>query len=103
MKKDITYILTSNNKRIRAAIEKAGIYVCPCASFENAVWLKYSTVVGNGVHGTGYYDDEVGTKTVQEELSRFVHECKCPYFCLSVHEFINKIKEFENGKGTKTE
>ena len=102
MMKDVTYILTDNNKKIRAAIEKAGIYVCPCASFENAVWLDYSTTIGRGVHGKGYYGKEMGTKSIQEELASFLRDCDYPYFCLSVQEFIKKIKEFEDGKENKT-
>ena len=92
---DKTFILKNNSEEIRKKITDAGISVCFCASFEDADWLDYSTAVGNGVHGVGYPD--VGM-TKEETLALYKHEVKNPIWCKNVDEFINLIKEFENGK-----
>lgn len=83
-------VLKDNSPEIRDKIKTSGIEVCHCAEFKNSVWLDYSGV--NGVHGVGYYNEEVGTKSVQEELNRFVTENKDIIFCQDVNEFIDKIK-----------
>lgn len=93
-----TFILKQNSEVIRQKIKDAGIRVCICASFKDACWLDYSTVVANGVHGVGYFGEEVETHSVEEELARFLAECKNPIFCKDVDEFIRLIKEFEDGK-----
>ena len=84
-----TFILKQNSEEIRQKIKDAGIRVCICASFKDSCWLDYSTVVANGVHGIGYFE---------EELARFLAECKKPIFCKDVDEFIRLIKKFEDGK-----
>lgn len=83
-------VLKDNSPEIRDKIRTSGIEVCRCAYFKDSVWLEYSGV--NGVHGVGYYDEEVGTKSVQEELDRFVAENKDIMYCENVDEFIEKIK-----------
>lgn len=95
---DKTFILKENSESIRKKITDAGIRVCICASFVDADWLDYSTVVANGVHGIGYFGEEVGTHSVEEELARFLAECKNPIFCKDVDEFIRLINEFEATK-----
>ena len=95
---DKTFILKENSESIRKKITDAGIRVCICASFKDAVWLDYSTVVANGVHGIGYFGEDVETHSVEEELARFLAECKNPIFCKDVDEFIKLIKEFESTK-----
>ena len=92
---DKTFILKNNSEEIRKKITDAGISVCFCASFDDADWLDFSTAVNNGVHGVGYPD--VGM-TKEETLALYKHEVKNPVWCKDVDEFINLIKEFENGK-----
>lgn len=84
-----TLVLKNNSPEIRDKIKAYGIEVCPCAEFRDSVWLDYSGI--NGVHGVGYYSEEVGTKSVQEELDRFVAENKDIKYCKDVDEFINEI------------
>ena len=79
---------------IRDKIKASGIEVCHCAEFKDSVWLDYSGV--NGVHGVGYYDEEVGTKSVQEELDRFAAENKDIVYCKDVNEFITKTKNYDS-------
>lgn len=96
---DKTFILKENSFAIRKKIEKSGIDVCVCASFKDADWLDFSTVVDNGVHGVGYpYEGE----TKETTLAIYVHELKNPVWCNNVDEFINEIKKWyaskENGE-----
>ena len=92
---DKTFILKENSEAIRKKITDAGINVCRCASFVDADWLDYSTVVANGVHGNGYpYEGMNKEKT----RAMFLHEVKNPIWCKDVEEFIRLIKEFEDGK-----
>lgn len=83
-------VLKDNSPEIRDKIKTSGITVCPCAEFKNSVWLDYSGI--NGVHGVGYYSEDVGTKSIQEELDRFVAENKDIIFCQDVDDFILRIK-----------
>ena len=53
------------------------------------------------VHGLGCYGDDVGTTSIQEELDRVVKENKNIVYCKDVTDFINKIKESENGRSNK--
>jgi len=93
-----TFILKENSEEIRKKISDMGIRVCVCASFKDACWLDYSTRVNNGVHGVGFYGGEMDTHSQEEELARFLGECKNPVFCKDVDEFIRLIKEFEYEK-----
>ena len=94
----MTYILRDNNEEIRQKILDSGIGVCVCASFEDACWLDFHTSIhGKEVHGVGYYGEE--TNTQEEELKRFVNECKDPYYCVDVDELIERIKEYEQIAG----
>ena len=92
---DKTFILKENSEAIRKKITDAGIDVCHCASFVDADWLDYSTVVANGVHGNGYPFEGM---TKEETRALFLHEVQNPVFCNDVDEFIRFIKEFKNGK-----
>jgi len=95
-------VLKENSPEIIQAIKDSGIKVCGCVKFKNSVWLDYSGVTPNVVHAVGYYDEElVGTKSVEEELKRFVGENKDIVYCKDVNEFISKIKEIENGRSNK--
>lgn len=89
----MTYYLRDNSETIRQKIKTAGIHVCICAEFKDACWLDYSTVVGNGVHGVGYYGDEVGTSSQQEQLDLFLSEAHDLVECKDVDEFIEKITQ----------
>ena len=92
---DKTFILKENSESIRKKITDAGIRVCICASFVDADWLDYSTVVANGVHGNGYPYEGM---TKEETRALFLHEVKNPVWCKDVEEFIRLIKEFEATK-----
>lgn len=95
-------VLKENTPEIIQAIKDSGIKVCGCVKFKNSVWLDYSGVTPNVIHAVGYYDEElVGTKSVEEELNRFVGENKDIVYCKDVNEFISKIKEIENGRSNK--
>lgn len=86
-----TLILKDNSKDIISKLKEAGINCCTCCTF-NAPWLEFNFGVTNLVHGVGYPDEDEGT-TSEQELERFVAECKNPYYCKDVEEFITKIKE----------
>ena len=86
-----TLILKDNSKDIISKLKEAGINCCVCCTF-NAPWLDFNFGVTNLVHGVGYHDEDEGT-TSEQELERFVAECKDPYYCKDVEEFITKIKE----------
>ena len=92
---DKTFILKENSEEIRKKITDAGISVCLCAEFTDAEWLEYYTSIANGVHGNGYPYEGM---TKEEPRALFLHEVKNPVWCKDVDEFINIIKEFENGK-----
>ena len=90
------FILKNNSEEIREKIKAAGIRVCCCAWFKDACWLHYSTVVANGVHGVGYFDDIDNVKSQEEELKSFLSEVRNPVICADVDEFITHIKKFCN-------
>ena len=88
----MTFYLRQNTKEIRDKIAQSGIDVCVCAAFKDACWLDYSTIVGNGVHGVGYYGAEMGTNSRKEALDMFLAEAHDLVECKDVDEFISKIK-----------
>ena len=94
-------ILKENSEKIRQALTDAGIKPCVCTTFKNNVWLDYTGATSTMVHGLGCYGDDVGTTSIQEELDRVVKENKNIIYCKDVTDFINKIKEFENGRSNK--
>lgn len=86
--------LKQNTPEIREKIKQAGIEVCECAEYKDSVWLSYTGATPNKIHGVGYYDEEVGTKSVQEELDRFVAENKGQIWeFFNVDAFIEMIKK----------
>ena len=91
----MTIILKENSEAIRERIKEAGIKVCICARFVDACWLDYNPGITDLVHGVGYYGEDVGTSSQEEECARFLAECREPVFCADVDEFIEKIKESE--------
>lgn len=91
-----TIVLKENNEITRQKIIKAGIDVCRCAWFTNSCWLVYHVGVCYNVHGAGYIGGETETKSVEEELARFVAENKDIVCCDSVDSFIDTIKELTN-------
>ena len=90
-----TLILKEHNKEIVKQLIAAGIPCCTCVDFFDAPWLEYNHGVTEYVH-VGYPDNDEGT-TSEQELKRFVSECKDPYYCKNVEEFINEIKKQQNG------
>ena len=97
----MTIILKENNEAIRQKISDAGIRVCTCAKFVDACWLDFNPGVTDEVHGVGYYGEEVGTKSQEEELARFMAECAEPIFCKNVNDFIRKIKKYREVCSTR--
>lgn len=96
-----TFVLKDNSEEIRQKIISAGIDVCICASFVDSCWLDYSTVVHNGVHGLGYYSEEVGTYSQEEAIALFLSECENLVECKDVDEFISLIKDFETKRNAE--
>ena len=97
---DKVFVLTENSEEIRKKIKAAGIQVCRCASFEGACWLDYQTNITDMVHGVGFTDEVgafCGLDTQEKALEAFVSDCMNMVVCKDVDEFINYIKEFENG------
>ena len=94
-------VLKENTPEIIHKLTSAGISVCCCVDFKESVWLDYTGATPYQVHGVGYPCEEMGTKTIEEELKRFEAENKDIVYCKDVDEFINKIKEIENGRSNK--
>lgn len=88
----MTIVLKQNNKDIRDAINAAGIGLCLCTEFANAVWLIYSGVTTD-VHGLGYSDEVDGNRSVDEVIKCFQAENKDIVYCKDVKEFIETIKQ----------
>lgn len=89
----MTILLKENSEEVRQKILDAGVGVCVCASFEDACWLDFHTsIMSRKVHGVGYYGEEVGTKTQEEECERFLAEARDLYVCKDVDEFIILVK-----------
>lgn len=87
-------VLKQNSHEIREKIKQAGIEVCECAEFKDSVWLSYTGATPNKIHGVGYYDEEVGIKSIQDELDRFVTENKGQIWeFFNVDAFIEMIKK----------
>lgn len=89
-------LLKQNSPEIRKRIEMAGISLCICAEFEDAVWLEYGVGLNAfyDVHGIGYHEDD---ETLEGELAFYEYEIKkygtTVIECKDVEEFITKIKE----------
>lgn len=91
-----TILLKDNSKAIRKKIFDAGIKVCICASFDKACWLDYHTKLTHTVHGVGYYDG-FEFKTQKEACDRFMAEEMNIRVCKDVDEFIEAIKNCDDG------
>lgn len=87
-----TLILKENNPQIREKLLAAGIECCECCEFK-APWLNYNRAITPLVHSVGYPSDAEDTTTEEQRLDCYVKECKDPYYCKDIEEFINKIKE----------
>ena len=89
-------VLKQNSSEIRQKIEDAGIRVCICCSFKNAVWLVChpESEAAFDVHGVGYSDENL---PVEDELAFVEYDWKQYNVkvieCKDVDEFINRIKE----------
>lgn len=89
-----TIVLKENNEAIRKKIEEAGIELCPCASFEDSIWLDYSDITPNIVHGVGYPFEY---ETPEQHLRNFEAEIKGhAVWCKDVNEFIKEIQNYGN-------
>lgn len=87
-----TLILKEHTLDIVKQLIDAGIPCCTCVDYTEAPWLDYNHSITKQVHSVGYPDNTRGT-TSEQELKRFVDECKDIYYCKNVGEFIAKIKE----------
>jgi hypothetical protein len=90
-----TLILKEHTLETVKKLIDAGIPCCTCVDYTEAPWLDYNHSITKYVHSVGYPDNDEGT-TSEQELKRFVDECKDPYYCKDVEEFITKIKEQRN-------
>lgn len=90
----MTYVYKHNTETVRNALGKAGVKLCRCCSFKNAVWLSFSGVT-DMVHGEGYSDETDGNRTVDEVIKRFENDCNDICYCHSIDEFINNIKTMQ--------
>lgn len=71
-----SYFIRKNTPELRLKLRKLGYNMCPCALFEDSVWLHISFLTSEPTfHGIGYVDEEyTGRKTIQEELDFFLYE-----------------------------
>lgn len=51
-----SYYLADNSPEIRQELKEAGIDLCRCCEFEDAIWLHYIKDT-NRVHGVGYKNE----------------------------------------------
>ena len=67
--------IRKNSLELQMKLSDMGYYICPCAKFEDAVWLDTSKI-GGTVHGVGYFDSEIKYTdcTREKELKRFIRE-----------------------------
>ena len=67
--------IRKNSEELKKKLSDMGYYICPCANFEDAVWLDTSKI-GGTVHGVGYFDSEIKYTdcTREKELKRFISE-----------------------------
>lgn len=90
---NMTLVLKDNSPEIREEIKKAGIELCKCAEFENAIWLDFTN--HNGVHGVGYSDETEGNLSVEQVLKNFTAENQDAVYFTSVYDFIFAIKQIK--------
>lgn len=71
-----SYFIRKNTPELRDKLKELGYHICPCALFEDSVWLHTSFLTDEPiVHGIGFVDEEyTGRKTIQEELDFFLYE-----------------------------
>lgn len=90
----MTILLKQNSEAIRESIRQAGIKLCECTRFVDAVWLDYNPGVTDSVHGLGYPMEGM---TKEETIAFIEHEWSLygtrVVECKDVEEFITKIKE----------
>lgn len=71
-----SYFIRKNTPELRNKLKELEYYICPCALFEDSVWLHTSFLTDEPtVHGIGFVDEEyTGRKTIQAELDFFLYE-----------------------------
>mgnify|MGYP006991635829 CR=1 FL=1 len=71
-----SYFIRKNTLELRDKLKELGYHICPCALFEDSVWLHTSFFTDEPtVHGIGFVDEEyTGRKTIQAELDFFLYE-----------------------------
>ena len=67
--------IRKNSEELQRKLSDMGYCICPCANFEDAVWLD-TYKIGVTVHGVGYFDSEIKYTdcTREKELKRFIRE-----------------------------
>lgn len=101
------FILKENTEEDRIKIQNAGISICCCTEFEDAIWLDcrpMDKMLQDEhhylVHGMGYDEDnEFGYKgnpkgMVAFDLDNAAKHGQTPIYCDNVDEFIHYIKVF---------
>ena len=100
--------LRLNSLEIRDKLEVYKINLCPCAKFDEALWLSTSRLEGaKPVHGIGSDLDIIVDYTPEKELERFLKEESSDYIDCgeNVEMFINLAalnrpdsEQLDNGK-----
>ena len=91
-------VLKQNSREIREKISDAGIDVCHCAGFFDAVWLDFYPSVGN-VHGLGYPYEGMTKEQTIEFIQYDWNKCGTDViYCKDVDEFITQILKYKDGK-----
>lgn len=71
----IDIILKVNSSLVRKRLEDAGLKVCLCCAFDQAVWLHCcNTEMEYDIHGVGYPHEEMDLYKVEEVLNQFISE-----------------------------
>jgi hypothetical protein len=98
-----SYFIRKNTPKLRDKLKELGYHICPCALFEDSVWLHTSFLTDEPtVHGIGFVDEEyTGRKTIQEELDFFLYEnskSQNPWIdCGDNEELFITLAEYKDG------
>jgi len=67
--------IKQNSPEIRAKLREVGFRVCPCAEFEDSVWLDhhpYLDKLKNDIHGVGCTDGSLSELPPLERIQRWL-------------------------------
>jgi hypothetical protein len=71
----VNCFIRNNTLEIREHLKKSGIKICPCCTFNDAVWLNISSSKGIA-HGVGYWDETVPFNNRKDACEFFLKETK---------------------------